>query len=392
MKIWPPARAIGTIPAVPAPRVVVLGLGITGSSIAAALARQGWAVTGIEQFAPLHERGSSHGDTRIYRRIPHEGAIYVELAARAWDGWLDWSESAHEDLLVPCGGIDAGPADSPIVMEAEALCRLYGQDHELFGGAAFNRRFPHFSLPSNWKVVYQRSSGIVRPDATRRFLHAMAKAEGAKLMHDTRATLDLSTADVYVEGEPLTSDFLIVAAGSWLSKILPDLPLVPRPERRVMAWYRPIAVENLTDGRLPVFILDADGGWYGMPTPDGAVKIGHDKHLRQLIDPDDPPGPPDAADAARLAGCIASYFTGFSETPSALKPCIYTLADDHHFVIDWHPMHSRILIFSCCSGHGFKYAPEYGAIAADLLGGKSRPDLAPFSFNRLGPAITRFGG
>jgi sarcosine oxidase len=46
------------------PYVIVLGLGIAGSSIAAALAQRGMRVTAIEQFAPLHERGSSHGDTR----------------------------------------------------------------------------------------------------------------------------------------------------------------------------------------------------------------------------------------------------------------------------------------------------------------------------------------
>jgi sarcosine oxidase len=196
---------------------------------------------------------------------------------------------------------------------------------------------------------------------------------------------------VHVAGRTVTGDVLIVAVGSWLPKVMPDLPMIPTAERRVMAWYRPTTSENLLGMRFPIFVLDADGGWYGMPTPDGAVKIGHDKHLRQGIDPDQPPAAPNAADAERLAPCIRNYFTGISQTPSALKPCIYTLADDHHFIIDWHPRHSRVLIFSCCSGHGFKYAPEYGDIAADLVSGKPRPDLAPFSYNRTGAGVTRFG-
>jgi sarcosine oxidase len=48
-------------------RTIVLGLGAMGSAAAAAIARRGVAVLGVEQFAPLHDRGSSHGDSRIVR-------------------------------------------------------------------------------------------------------------------------------------------------------------------------------------------------------------------------------------------------------------------------------------------------------------------------------------
>jgi sarcosine oxidase len=376
------------------PHAIVLGLGIAGSSIAATLAQKGLRVTAIEQFPPLHERGSSHGDTRIYRRVPHEGPSYVNLAARSWEGWHAWGKLAHEDLLIPCGGVDAGPAQSRMVTAAEKLCKEYRQRFDVFDGASFNRRFPHFRVPSGWNVVYQPSSGIVRPDATRAFLHAMARTAHATLLHDSRVTGWEASAQgvaVSIPGARVTGDVLIIAAGSWLPQLVPRLPLPLTAERRVMAWYRPTISDNLTGGRFPIFVFDADGGWYGMPTPDGLVKLGHDKHLGQRINPDQPPIAPDDADRRRLAPCIRTYFQGFVEAPVAMKPCIYTLAQDHHFLIDRHPDHSQVLLFSCCSGHGFKYAPEYGAIAADLVTGKPRPDLAPFSFRRAGPGVTRFG-
>ena len=78
------------------PHVIVLGLGIAGSSIAATLAMRGFRVTGIEQFSPLHERGSSHGDTRIFRSVPHEGAVYVNMAAASYDGWNAWNRTVKE--------------------------------------------------------------------------------------------------------------------------------------------------------------------------------------------------------------------------------------------------------------------------------------------------------
>jgi sarcosine oxidase len=372
--------------------VIVLGLGVAGSSIAATLAHRGFQVTGIEQFSPLHERGSSHGDTRIFRRVPHEGAVYVEMAAASFEGWRAWNRMAKDALFVECGGIDAGPEQSRLVQSAEKLCEQYDQPFELMDGQAFNRRHHLFKLPMDWRVVYQPSSGFVRPDATRSFLHELARDNGARLLHDT-AVLGIEYlvdgVGVRTAQEMLSGDFLVIAAGSWLPKLLPELQLDLSTERRVLAWFQPTTASEICDGSVPIFCLDADGGWYGMPTPDGRVKIGHDKHLRQKIDPDQPPIPPNAGDAAKLSSCIREYFAGFNERPSEMKPCIYSIAEDHHFIIDRHPMHSNVLVFSCCSGHGFKYAPVYGEIAADLIAGKSR-DLDLFRLGRGSVAVTRF--
>jgi sarcosine oxidase len=375
------------------PHVLIVGLGITGSAIAATLAAARVRVTALEQFTPLHDRGSSHGDTRIYRRVPHEGPLYVDMATSSWEGWQEWNKLAGEKLLVDCGGIDAGPEDSAIVCESEKLCRDHGQPCEMWTGAAFNRRYSLFHLPESWSVVYQQRSGYVRPDATRRFLHERARADGARLLHETRIIdLDLRRPGVRVrtENETLNGDMLIVAAGSWLPRILPALEIPLRIERRVMAWFRPDHAEALSDGRLPIFCFDSDGGWYGMPTPEGLLKVGHDKHLGQRMDPDQPALEPGEADAAKLAPCVERYFKGFVHQPSAMKTCIYTLTPDHHFIIDRLPENENVFVFSCCSGHGFKYAPAYGKIALDLVEGKPRPDLAVLGLKRSGGRTTRF--
>lgn len=386
--------SVGYHYAMPAqPHVLVIGLGITGSAIAATLAVNGIRVTAFEQFTPLHDRGSSHGDTRIYRRVPHEGPIYADLATSSWEGWREWSKLAQEELLVDCGGIDAGPEDSAIVRESERLCRDYGQPCEMLTGAAFNRRYPHFNLPESWSVAYQPHSGFVRPDATRSFLHQMARAAGARLLHETRIVdIDLRPAGVTVRGEreSVSGDILIVAAGSWLPRLLPGLDLPLAIERRVLAWFRPDRSEPLWDGRLPIFCLDGEGGWYGMPTPEGMLKIGHDKHLGQRIDPDQHPLRPGEDDAAKLTPCIERYFSGFAGKPTSMKACVYTITPDHHFVMDRHPGHVNVFVFSCCSGHGFKYAPAYGKIALDFVSGRARPDLADLGMKRNVGRTTRF--
>ena len=373
--------------------VIVLGLGIAGSSIAATLAMRGFRVTGIEQFSPLHERGSSHGDTRIFRRVPHEGAVYVGMAAASYEGWHAWNRAAKEPLFIECGGVDAGPESSAMVQAAEKLCRLYEQPFEAMRGNAFNHRYPRFKLPSDWRIVYQPRSGVVRPDATRTFLHELARSHGAALMHDAAVLAiepGLNGVSVRTAHETLAADFLVVAAGSWLPRLLPELAFRVLTERRVLAWFVPVLPEPLIDGRLPIFVLDADGGWYGMPTPEGQLKIGHDKHLRQRVDPEAMPIPANSEDELFLSRCVGQYLIEFAQRPAAMRPCIYTLSDDHHFLIDRHPEHANVLVFSCCSGHGFKYAPVYGEIAADLLEDNQRNDLTAFRLDRNGTAATRF--
>ncbi|WP_374953595.1 FAD-dependent oxidoreductase [Rathayibacter sp. AY1C5] len=48
--------------------VVVVGAGLVGAATARALTERGDRVVLVEQFERGHDRGSSHGETRIFRR------------------------------------------------------------------------------------------------------------------------------------------------------------------------------------------------------------------------------------------------------------------------------------------------------------------------------------
>jgi N-methyl-L-tryptophan oxidase len=67
------------------------------------------------------------------------------------------------------------------------------------------------------------------------------------------------------------------------------------------------------------------------------------------------------------------------------KPCMYSLTPDSNFVIDRHPQHPNVILCGGFSGHGFKFAPVIGEIAADLaLGGQSRHRIDFLSLKRFG--------
>src|SRR4051794_19384562 len=89
---------------------IVIGLGALGSAAAYHLARRGQRVLGVEQFAPGHTRGSSHGESRIIRLAYYEHPDYVALLRRAYALWETLQEDSGEELLRITGGVFIGPA------------------------------------------------------------------------------------------------------------------------------------------------------------------------------------------------------------------------------------------------------------------------------------------
>jgi sarcosine oxidase len=64
--------------------------------------------------------------------------------------------------------------------------------------------------------------------------------------------------------------------------------------------------------------------------------------------------------------------------------CLYTNSPDQDFIVDLHPDSSRVIVLSPCSGHGFKFAPVIGDVAADLvLDGRTPRDISRFSLTRF---------
>jgi sarcosine oxidase len=60
-----------------------------GSAALWQLAERGVPVIGFERFEPGHDRGSSHGESRIYRTAYLEGPGYVPMAQRALALWRE---------------------------------------------------------------------------------------------------------------------------------------------------------------------------------------------------------------------------------------------------------------------------------------------------------------
>jgi glycine/D-amino acid oxidase-like deaminating enzyme len=71
-------------------------------------------------------------------------------------------------------------------------------------------------------------------------------------------------------------------------------------------------------------------------------------------------------DVEPLVGAMEEWMPGAAHTYREGKACMYTLTPDHQFVIDRHPVHQNLILCGGFSGHGFKFAPVVGEIAAEL--------------------------
>ena len=175
-------------------RTIVVGLGAMGSAAAAAVARRGVDVLGLEQFAPLHDRGSSHGDSRIVRMAYFEHPDYVPLLRRAYDGWAELERASGRPLIRWTGALMIGRSDSAVVAGTLASATSWQLPHEVLDGAAMAARFPQFNLAAGEVAVHEHSAGVVDPEAAVEALHVAARRPAPSSDSSRRSTAGMSAA------------------------------------------------------------------------------------------------------------------------------------------------------------------------------------------------------
>jgi sarcosine oxidase len=369
---------------------IVIGLGGMGSASAFHLARRGARVLGLEQFAPLHEQGSSHGLTRIIRLAYHEHPSYVPLLRRAYDLWHDLEADAGRELLITTGSLEGGPGDGPMFTGSLAAAQLHDLPHEVLDADELVRRYPAYAnLDPSMRVVYQPDGGFLLAEETMAAHHAGARAAGAELRFGEAVRGWEAFGDgvrVMTEAGTHEADRLVICAGAWMRRLVPALERLAVPERQALAWVTPKRPEAFTADRFPVFILDMPGGsYYGFPTHEGhGLKVGWYHHFGESIDPDDPDRSTRPDDEAALRSFVELHFPDAAGPTEMLKACIFTNTPDEHFIIDRLPDAPQVVVASPCSGHGYKFCSVVGEITADLaMDGATGHDIDLFRLDRF---------
>ena len=354
-------------------RVAVIGGGAMGAATSWRLARRGAEVVCFDRYSPPHANGSTHGESRIIRTAYFEGAFYVPLLQEAFGLWRELESLTGSRLLTMTGALYIGSASSEAVVGAQRAAQEHRLDIDVLSAAELRKRYRGHVPHDGDMAVLDRQAGILDPEA------AVASMLGQvpDLRRDRRVDSIQSLVDEF--------DAVVVAAGPWTPELIDWLPL--RIERQVHAW---LSIARDADWfppeKFPVFIRQTEqlGDVYGFPTLDGAsVKVGR-HHDGDFTDPDHVRRRVDDADLDPLRLMAATYLRGVSGHVRRTLTCMYTNTPDHDFVLDFSPRDRRVLVISACSGHGFKFAPVIGDIAADvLLAGGTKRDISHFAAARF---------
>ncbi len=368
--------------------VVVVGVGTAGSAVLWRLAARGIKVIGVEQFEPGHDRGSGHGESRIIRTAYHEHPAYVPLVREAWRLWRSLERESGAAVLTRTGALMIGPSGGELLRGVASAIGAHDLDHEWLDAEACGRRFPQHRLAPTEEAVFEPDAGFLRPEPAIRTMAARATVAGAVLLTGRRvgAVEPVSRGvRVALDDEAIIARHAIVCAGPWVAGLLPALREKLQVERQVQAWLPVHDAALYGAERFPVFIRERAGHFlYGVPAVDGkAVKVGI-HHEGAAVDPDAIDRRVRDADLSTVSSLVAALLDGVNPVPSHAAVCMYTNAPDGHFVIGRVSGLGNVTVVSACSGHGFKFAPVVGEIAADLaLDGNTARPIALFDPSRL---------
>jgi sarcosine oxidase len=378
--------------------VIVVGLGAMGAATAAALARRGRRVLALEQSAGPHAEGSSQGGTRIIREAYFEHPRYVPLVQRAYAAWQALEAETGTRLMVPTGGLTIGPPDGRLVSGALASARTHGLAHEVLDAAAVARRHPVVRIPAGAVAVAEPRAGVVLASRAIGACREVARRHGAELRTGSAVEhweAGVTGVRVRAGGETLAAARLVLAAGPWMPDLVPALAPALRVERNVVHWFQPhdgAADQAYGPGQLPVLVIEdrPDHLLYALPSlralgddvEDGVKFARHHGGVMAPLAAID--RQPSAADRTAIGPDVARYLPGLRPEPVRSAVCCYTNTSDGHFVIDRHPQHDAVILLSPCSGHGFKFAPVVGDLAADLVDDVSvQANVPPFTFRAV---------
>ena len=369
---------------------IVIGAGGMGSAALYHLAKRGLRPLGLERFAVPHEMGSSHGLTRIIRLAFHEGPEYVPFGRRAYELWRELEERAGERLLHVTGSVHAGAPGSAGFEDTLRACVEQDVPHSALTSAELSARFPGYGLPPDMMAVVQPDGGFLAPERCVAAHADAARSLGAEIREGERVLeWNASAGGVRVRTErgAYEAGALVVAAGAWAGRLLPDLAGVAVPERQAVAWFEPEDAALFAPERFPVFIVTLDGEeYYGFPEFGApGFKVGKFHHDGEAADPDALDRSWRAQDEEMLRDFARRCFPKAAGRMLRMSVCMFTNSPDKHFIIGKHPQWPQVSFAAGFSGHGFKFCSVVGEVMADLAQrGETPHDIAPFDPARFG--------
>ncbi|CAN5723843.1 N-methyl-L-tryptophan oxidase [soil metagenome] len=350
--------------------VVVVGLGSMGSMALWQLAERGIDVLGIEQFGRVHTYGAYAGESRLFRVAAKEGQVFTPALLRSRELWQKLGATYGQDPLLTAGALSVGPEGHPDLESTLRSIEDYDLPHQTLDAAELRVRYPQFYVEDNDIGVLDTLGGALRPELAVAAAIDQALVHGVEIQYDTTVlAIEPGRHGVRVvtsNGEVLANR-VVVCAGPWTTRLLPELADVVKVVTYSLIWFLPRHIEMFTPDRFPGFMRDLHGVHaFGIPTLDGySIKATPNIDF-PLVDDWADRGTHLTREQLRWAGeeiqkmipdliPEASRWSVHGESFTATKmPIIDTIAD------------GSVVVATALSGNGFKFSPVWGEMLADL--------------------------
>lgn len=373
---------------------IVVGTGIMGASALASLAAAGLKVLGIDRFDPPHDRGSSHGHTRVTRKAYFEDPRYVPLLQQSFARYRSLEQEVGRPLFQPTAGCYFGAPDHEGMRGVARAAREHDLPHRTYGAGALPAGLPLRAGPHDHAVIEDDAGVLAAEGMVQAFLEVAEKYGAARRANVRVLGLERAGGEVRVRTDDgvFTAGHVVLAMGGHAAEpaLLPPIaPLVV--ERQVQLFFRPASPEAFTCERMPIFLRFGGEGertFYGIPIVPRfggrsaeAVKVcahhGGAQTTAETIDREVHP-----EDEAPVRAFVQRHLPTLGEHVVERRVCLYTNTPDDHFVIGPHPAMPRVVVAAGFSGHGFKLAPAVGTLVRDLVmdGGPPHPLFDPRRF------------
>lgn len=370
------------------PTALVLGAGIMGLSAAWALARRGFAVRIVEQDEVPNPRGASVDHHRLIRHAYGAQAGYMRMIDPAYAAWDQLWQALGEVLHVRTGVLAVSGSDSGWLGESRAALAADGHALDNLTAEEVATRFPIFTGSGIGAAFHMAPGGAL---LARRIVAGLADhlaRAGVAIERGRAVAVDPARACLRLDnGEARGADMLVVAAGPWAPRLLPEA-LAPRvvPSRQVLVLLDPPARHRAAWMRAPMLLdLAENGGFYAVPPVAGTpLKIGD--HRFSLTG--DAEADPRAATPAEAEEILAFARPRLRDAEQYrvldARACYYDVQAQERFVVE--ALAPGCVVMSGFSGHGFKFAPLMGlAVAAAVANPALMPALPGWAAGEAPP-------
>ena len=386
--------------------IAVVGAGIMGAAAACEAARRGARVALIDESMP-NPRASSIDHSKVFR-FSYPDPLYARMAADALPLWHALAEESCERLLTQTGILLLGESRELYETKTFETLRALSLPVEMLDSREAASRFPQFNAERFPYAVYDPSGAILHAERAVRVMISLARSLGVQMIEGERVVEIKSEifsikrgegarapAVVMESGSEIACEQVLIASGAWTRSLVPFLEKILTPTRQELIYFEaPRASQsgvvlpphaNFYDEKFPIFTA-LETGFYGFPVHHaGAMKIAnHNKG-----EPVDPQSYDESVTEESIAACrdfFSEFIPALKSAPvRETRVCLYNNTPDDDFIIDRHPEFENVVIATGFSGHGFKFGPLIGRIAAELmLSGRTSYDIDRFSLARFG--------